>query len=421
MKKISILFIAIFCISCSNKITTELSNKMIELKSENGIPNDFKKLDKYVENKEIVLLGEAAHGEGKTFEVKTQIVKYLVEEKGFNTLALEGMDFLQMEYINGRSSLKNNLVDDFENVWYYFWMPWSPAKQLIPLENYIKNNKPHLLGIEPYQNTTAILNIDFIKNELDKSNWATLNKNKWAKLLPIFDIIKNNEKSLTIEEYVFFNFQLQKIIETNETVFFNDNFFTQMIENLITYVNLNLNPKAFANEDEEEAYRVKTRDYQMARNLIYFKERNPDAKIIVWLANFHGANNLKEVTFADGDPNMYSKFTVFGEHVKNKYADKVYSIATTSSKGFSKMPFNIESIKETKIIAPKESLEFELEKREFSFGFMDFNEILKSNSKKRNEIFNSIMLGHYNQKGKWLQVFDGLLYIKENEIAIPKE
>ena len=338
MKKISILFIAIFCISCSNKITTELSNKMIELKSENGIPNDSKKLDKYVENKEIVLLGEAAHGEGKTFEVKTQIVKYLVEEKGFNTIALEGMDFLQMEYINGRSSLKNNLVDDFENVWYYFWKPWSPAKQLIPLENYIKNNKPHLLGIEPYQKSTAILNIDFIKNELEKSNWATLNKNKWAKLLPIFDLIKNNEKSLTIEEYDFFNLQLQKIIETNETVFFNDNFFTQMIENLITYVNLNLNPKAFANEDEEEAYRVKTRDYQMARNLIYFKERNQDAKIIVWLANFHGANNLKEVTFADGDPNMYSKFTVFGEHVKNKYADKVYSIATTSSKGFSKMP-----------------------------------------------------------------------------------
>lgn len=126
------------------------------------------------------------------------------------------------------------------------------------------------------------------------------------------------------------------------------------------------------------------------------------------------------MTYADGDPNMYSKFTVFGEHIKNKYTDKVYSIATTSSKGFSKMPFNIESIKETKIIAPKESLEFELDKRKFSFGFIDFNEILKSKYERRNEIFNSIMLGHYNQKGKWLQLFDGLLYIKENEIATPK-
>lgn len=421
MKKKSILFIAIFCISCNKKITTEISNRMTELKSENGIPIDFKKLDQFVENKEIILLGEAAHGDGKTFEVKTQIVKYLIEEKGFNTVALEGMDFLQMEYINGRISLKNNLVNDFENVWYYFWKPWNPAKQLIPLENYIKNNKPHLLGIESYQKSTVILNIDFIKKELEKSNWSTLNKDKWMNLYPIFDKIKNNEKSLTIEEFDFFNLQLQKIIETNETIFFNDNFFVQMLDNLITYVDLNLSPKTFANDNEEEAYRVKIRDHQMARNLIYFKERNPNAKIIVWLANFHGATNLREVSYADGDPNMYSKFTVFGEHVKNKYMDKVYSIATTSSKGFSKMPFNIASIEETKIIAPQESLEFELDKRKFSFGFIDFNEIYRSNPEKRNETFNSIMLGHYNQKGKWLQVFDGLLYIKENEIAIPKD
>ncbi|UOK41689.1 MULTISPECIES: erythromycin esterase family protein [Flavobacterium] len=420
MKKISILLITIFCISCNKKITTELSDKMTELKSENGIPNDFKKLDKYLENKEIILLGEAAHGEGKTFEVKTQIVKYLVEEKGFNTIALEGMDFIEMEYINGRSSLKDNLAPNFESDWYDYWSPWNFAKQMIPLENFIKNKNISLVGIEPYERITAILTIDFIKNELEKNNWSTSNKDKWVKLSPIFDKIQDNEKSLTIEEYDFFILQLQKIIEANETIFFNDNLFTQMLENLITHVNMKCNPKSFSNEDEKLAYEVNMRDNQMARNLIYFKERNPNAKIIVWLANFHGATNVREVTSAVGDPEIYSKVTVFGEHVKNKYADKVYSIATTSSKGFSKMPFNIESIKVTKIMAPKESLEFELDKRKFNFGFIDFNEIYKSNPEKRNEIFNSIMLGHISQKGKWLQLFDGLLYIKENEIATPK-
>ena len=419
MKNLALLIITVLCISCNKKITTELSNNMIELKSENGIPNDFKKLDQYIENKEIILLGEAAHGEGKTFEVKTQIVKYLVEEKGFNTIALEGMDFLQLEYINGRSALKNNLADNFESDWYGYWNPWNPAKQLMPFETFIKSKKISLVGIESYQKITAIINIDFIKNELGKSNWSTLNKDQWEKLSPIFDKIQNNEKPLTIVEYDFFTLQLQRIIESNETVFFGDNFFTQMLENLITHVSMEFNPKTFSNEDEESAYRVRIRDYQMARNLIYFKERNPKAKIIVWLANFHGATNLKEVTFADGDPEMYSKFTVFGEHIKNKYSDKVYSIATTSSKGFSKMPYN-KGVDETKIIAPKESLEFELDKRKFNFGYIDFKEIYKKNPEKRDEIFNSIMLGHYNQKGKWLQLFDGLLYIKENEIALPK-
>jgi erythromycin esterase len=118
---------------------------------------------------------------------------------------------------------------------------------------------------------------------------------------------------------------------------------------------------------------------------------------------------------------MYSKLKVFGEHVKKKYSDKVYSIATTSSKGFSKMPYNLKGIEETKIIAPKESLEFELEKQKYNFGFIDFNGVTKNNPKKLEEKFNSIMLGHTSQNGKWLKVFDGLLYIKENEIAIPRE
>ncbi|TWI08356.1 erythromycin esterase [Flavobacterium cauense R2A-7] len=419
MKNLALLIVAVLCISCNKKITTELSRKMIPLDSENSVPDDFSKLDQFIESKEIILLGEAAHGEGKTFEVKTQIVKYLVEKKGFNTIALEGMDFLQLEYINGRSVLKNNLADNFESDWYGYWNPWNPAKQLMPFETFIKSKKISLVGIESYQKITAIINIDFIKNELEKSNWSSLNKDQWEKLSPIFDKIQNNEKPLTIAEYDFFTLQLQRIIESNETIFFGDNFFTQMLENLITHVSMEFNPKTFSNEDEESAYRVRTRDYQMARNLIYFKERNPKAKIIVWLANFHGATNLKEVTFADGDPEMYSKFTVFGEHIKNKYSDKVYSIATTSTRGFSKMPYN-KGVEETKIIAPKESLEFELDKRKFNFGYIDFREIYKKNPEKRDEIFNSIMLGHYNQKGKWLQLFDGLLYIKENEIALPK-
>ena len=89
--------------------------------------------------------------------------------------------------------------------------------------------------------------------------------------------------------------------------------------------------------------------------------------------------------------------------------------------GFLKIFYNIESIKETEIIAPKESLEFEFNKQKYNFGFIDFNEVIKNNPQKSEEKFNSIMLGHTNQNGKWVKVIDGLLYIKENEIAIPRE
>ena len=345
MRKIIIPFIFLLFLSCNKKITSALSNKMIVLETRNELPSDFKKLDRFIENKEIILLGEAAHGEGKTFEVKTQIVKYLVEEKGFNTIALEGMDFLEMEFINGRHILKDNLVDDFESEWYKYWNPWHPAKQLIPFENFIKKEKLSFVGIEPYKKINAMINIDFIKTELAKSKWANLNKEQWSELALIFDKINNSQKNkITIDEFEYFTSRLQKIIDQKETILFHDDFFLQMLENLITHVNIKMNPKIFENEDDQLAYEVNQRDLQMARNLIYFKERNPNAKIIVWLANFHGAINIKEVTFADSDSNIYKKLTLFGEHIKNKYSDKVYSIATTSSEGFSKMPYNIESI-----------------------------------------------------------------------------
>jgi len=420
MKKKGLLIIAFLCIGCHTKITTVLSNKMTAVKSEKESTPDYQKLDKYIENKDIILLGEAAHGEGITFEEKTKWVTYWIEEKGFNTIALEGMDFLQLEYINGRKSLKENLVPDFEKNWYSFWNPWNRAKELIPFEHFMKSNKPQLVGIEPYQKLTAILNIEFIKNQLKNGKEAKASPKEWEKLALIFDSI-DNEKPITEEEFDFFVFQLQKTVASNETIYVEDNFFRQMLENLITYVSLEYNPKPFRNEEEKQAYRINVRDRQMARNLIYFKERNPEAKIIVWLANFHGATKIKEVSFAGGNPDTYSKFTVFGEHIKNKYANKVYSIAITSSRGFSKMPFNLTGSEETKITAPVGSLEFELDKNNTYMGFIDFSEINKKNPKLKEELFYSIMLGHTNQEGKWLTIFDGLLFIKENQKATPKD
>lgn len=35
------------------------------------------------------MLGEMTHGDGATFKLKTEIVKYLHEELGFNVLILE--------------------------------------------------------------------------------------------------------------------------------------------------------------------------------------------------------------------------------------------------------------------------------------------------------------------------------------------
>jgi erythromycin esterase len=57
MRKIIIPFIFLLFLSCNKKITSALSNKMIVLETRNELPSDFKKLDRFIENKEIILLG----------------------------------------------------------------------------------------------------------------------------------------------------------------------------------------------------------------------------------------------------------------------------------------------------------------------------------------------------------------------------
>jgi erythromycin esterase len=53
MRKIIIPFIFLLFLSCNKKITSALSNKMIVLETRNELPSDFKKLDRFIENKEI--------------------------------------------------------------------------------------------------------------------------------------------------------------------------------------------------------------------------------------------------------------------------------------------------------------------------------------------------------------------------------
>ena len=50
---------------------------------------DFRLLDKALEDADIVLLGEISHGDGKTFTVKTELIKYLHKNLGFNVLVFE--------------------------------------------------------------------------------------------------------------------------------------------------------------------------------------------------------------------------------------------------------------------------------------------------------------------------------------------
>lgn len=422
---ISLSICIISFISCTKDVKKQVVKELSIIDTVNN-KLDFDTFRTILKDNEIVILGEAAHGDGKTFLIKSEMVKYLTENAGYNTIAFEGRDFLEMEIINGKKGIDSLAPYFNRDDWVRQWSPWGPAQQIEILQEVTKNNKKLMyIGLEPYANKNLKEVLIYLNKEFSEINtmafdpllWDTIKKTHLNLFYGKSDLISNNDYKLYLN-YLNKYYSFLKQIDANQK---NQHilFLTQAIENLLTFVKISQVKSSDMSEDEILNKTINLRDKQMAENLKWHKKRNPDAKIIVWMANFHGARDLKDIFFADGEPERYKKFDVFGEHISSSFGDKVFSIAFTSSRGKSKMPYDFEGIEE-KIINPgNNSLEKELDGTNAEFAFINFRKIRKNSPSLTNTYFNSIMLGHIEQNGKWLNAFDGVFYIKNQEVAIP--
>ena len=93
--------------------------------------DDLSPIGNSIGNAQIVMLGEQDHGDAATFLVKTRLVKYLHEKKGFNVLAFEsdffglnnGWDSLNKSKLQIDSFIKNNILS--------LWSYCSACKDLL--------------------------------------------------------------------------------------------------------------------------------------------------------------------------------------------------------------------------------------------------------------------------------------------------
>lgn len=406
--------------SCKSTVVEKVANELVSV---NNLTKEasFDFLNQSLLNKEIVLLGEATHGDGKTFEIKSKLVEYLVKEKGYDTFAFEGRDFFEIEFINGNLQLEGILDNALKQNWVRRWSPWGPSKEIQTLVDLIENNKLNYIGLEPFylDSYQSQQSFNYIKTRLDSLNLNKYNSKVWDNISEIREKMISYKDSVSEQEFESYIKTLEVFYqEISDTAYQENLFLLQTIENTITATKIDRFASPSTTEEKLDEF-IKLRDAQMAKNLIWYKMRNPQSKIIGWMANFHAAKKLKDVDYADGNVSRYSNFTVFGEHIAKKYGKLIFSLAFTSSRGASKMPYDMESVEEIQINAPEKSLEKILDLKNVNYGYIDFNNLRKRKPKLKESKFNSIMLGYTNQAGNWLDVFDGLLYIRENSIAIP--
>lgn len=366
---------------------------------------DLEFLKEKLQNRQIVILGESGHGDGAAFEAKTRLVKFLSSEMGFNTIAFEGGGFFEMYYANQKSGTPNEFISEFQKSWYDIWSGSAQIKELL---QYLSKNRIRIktFGIENQAGNTYWPEFPSIVKELvgeiafDGVNYESFNSNFYNFYGSIYidstykaDIPQLQSDLTTIRQ------NLSKMQNKHSQTLVQG---VLNIEGFIQQMKLNFGTYAEQNQS------ISLRDSLMAENVKWWIRNNPDQKLIIWTANFHAVNNLHQTIYAEGD-DFYQTMKPLGQRLKSEFGEKVFSVAFTSSEGYSA---NIYESEATALIAPRDSWEFELSMQLiFDYAFIDLGEI-KAIKKYHNYSFKSLLLGYRNRKGAWLNMFDAVFYIR---------
>lgn len=410
--KLSLLLILFALSSCCNKtsIESQLSDKFTTY---NEYSESFETLADFVKDKRIVILGECGHGDGKTFEIKSEIVRYL-DSIGDYTLILEGMNPFDGAILNEELPVLiiNPTWLSVRNSWNSLWSKTEEASKLVDAM-YKRQIDVYGMDVNPsYCNyfQIAYLSNLFYSDSIMKQGLFDYN---WEKLLDIDRKLHQYNDSLINEsDYPYYDSSLLAMKDklNNENVSFNKDAVLLLIDNMLSFSNLA--KCGFSNTCDSCINCGNTiRDRQMAENVAWYINHHPEKKVIIWAANFHGAKAVSQIKYGkEPDPELYEKYTLLGEHLANMFPNQVYSVAFTSGGGEVGW-FNQD---EGDPIQPDStSVEFALLQRGINYGYFDFG----SHPEFEDIPFHSILLGYHNKIGKWVKSFDAIFYIREQHRA----
>ena len=314
---------------CQTSSLDELKGKLIDLHDvwdTNYV--SYPELKSILKDAEIVMLGEQSHFDGTSFATKVKLIEFLHHEMDFEILAFEsGFYDCQKAW----EAIENGARIDSTLALSIFGL-WSETKSFIPLVNYIgeslKTNNPLQIAGFDSQFTGKRSSTDFIKDlktylaSGDRDLFQTEDWKHFENTLGFvvnhnFKAMKKNDSERDLTYLSTLIKRIQDYPETKERSFW--------IRNMHN-VEANISDSS------------KDRDFEMAENLFWLKEHNPDKKIICWGATSHFLYNSELIEFSDekvrkavGD--YYKETPSMGNYVKDKYGEKVYTIGFTAFEG----------------------------------------------------------------------------------------
>ena len=391
-------------ISCETKTNEQqVADKFLAFSDEQA---SFEPIKTAVKDKRIVILGEAGHADGKTFEIKSKLIEFLNANNEYDVV-LEGMGFLDGAVLQGvlpPLCIDSNYLD-VANAWYGLW---SQTKEAAPLVEAMRSGKVRYWGMDCNPSLGDYFLIPYLlASSPSVSN--VLGGSAFDSLMAIHDRMMGVDTTLTHNELDYFDSkmnQARKALE-EETDLEKKAILDMTIDNALAFLGqLRL---GFTDWDAVNAG-INIRDRQMAENVEWYLNRFPDRKVIIWTANFHGAKKIGQIMYGkEPEPDLYKKFMLLGEHLEKAFPGQVYSLALTSGGGSTGFFYANDS---TAIMPDSISMEFRLNQRGMEYGFCD----LSQKKDWADMVFNSIVFGDC-KPGKWARALDGVFFINENHKA----
>lgn len=317
LPKLWVLTFLTIIFSCSQQ--ENLKQNVISLDNKN-----YKVLDPYLKDKTVVGIGEYTHGDGKLFELKTEIIKYLHENLGFEAVLMES-DFLSVE--KTIPSLSNRSTKEAANIG--IQSTWADSKEYLSLIDYLnetaKNGDTlYFHGID--SQITGKETLDIHKAQADLIG-DKISIEEYDNLISSIKIIKSrNVSNVTLDSIKILKKNAANILleEQNQISDKTHQWLKNIVGNLNALIYLKSAPSVtpenipeiFSHPNFLKSGSI--RDSLMTDNINYYLKKYN--KVVVWAANKHLQIKSNDKTW-------------MGELLKKDLGDKYYSILVLYNHG----------------------------------------------------------------------------------------
>lgn len=363
--------------------------------------DNFKPLEKTLNNVRVVMLGEPSHCEGNIMEMNIEIIKHLHEEMGFNTIAFES-GFYDLYKAQKIIDAGGPVEDAVRNSIFPIWTSTCEFQEFI---KYIYENREKLKIIgfdcqlsgdfstyESLDDLQELLQSNDLGNEID------------FELLQHVFISLGEDLSFPDKtyDYDFFVDELQKI-EKQLLVLQQNNI--QDIDVWLQFIKSTKKlaedyyenkPSSFSKK-EWKAYISNPRDAQMADNLLFFLKKHPDEKVVCWGASGHFAND-----FSTTKEEELMQFRPMGSYLKQKLGSNLFSIASITSSG----TYGAFKVEDTIKDISNQSIEFELAKDS------SYHQFINLKDSKFEIPFISYAIDYTPLTADWNEIFDAFIFVR---------